>query len=166
VAPRSGALGAGSAFRNPLPGGRLSGYSADTGLDIAGFKLPVHAIGAGVVEYAEAGHSRWTSRRDAPYTVRVRLDAPIPWGSDHTITHVYYGHLSALEQVIHEGESPPWHVEAGQKLGTSGWANGSPHLHLGLLLDGHVRQESWAFILDEAEVRQALGGLHNGTKLP
>jgi murein DD-endopeptidase MepM/ murein hydrolase activator NlpD len=163
VGDRSGRLEVG--LRSPLPGGRLSGYSADTGLDIAGFKLPVHAIAAGVIEYAEAGHTRWTSRRDAPYTVRLRLDEPIPWG-EHRITHAYYGHLSALAQVVHEGESPPWHVEAGQKLGVSGWANGSPHLHLGLILDGHVAQDSWVFLLDEAEVRQALGGMRNGNRLP
>lgn len=160
----SGKLPAG--LFSPMPGGLLAGYSADTGLDVAGFRLPVHAIAAGTIDYAEAGHTRWTSKNDSPYTVRIRLDEPITWKQGHVITHAYYGHLSALEVRVSEGQTPPVHVEGGQRLGVSGWANGSPHLHLGLLLDGHVEQESWAFILDESEVRAALGAGANGRRLP
>jgi murein DD-endopeptidase MepM/ murein hydrolase activator NlpD len=148
-----------------MPGGLLSGYRADTGLDIAGFRMPVHAIAAGTLDYAEAGHTRWTSKSDSPFTLRLRLDTPIPWG-DKKITHAYYGHLSALVAEVREGQTPAVHVEAGQVLGTSGWANGSPHLHLGLILDDHVDQDRWEFLLDESEVRAALQTGPNGRRLP
>jgi hypothetical protein len=40
-----------------------------------------------------------------------------------------------------------------------------PHLHLGLLLDGNVEQDSWHFLLREAEVRRVLGGYRHGEVL-
>ncbi len=163
-APPSSALPSG--LFNPLPGGQLAGYWADTGLDIAANQQPVYAVAASVVEYAEAGHTRWVGRGDSRFTVRLRFDTPIPWQGGHVITHAYYGHLSSLELTVPEGQQPPTHVEAGQKLGVSGRANGSPHLHLGLLLDGQVHQDSWDFILHEADVRAALGAGPTGKRLP
>ena len=148
-----------------MPGGLLSGYSADTGLDISGFRMPVYAIAAGTLDYAERGHTRWTSKNDSPYTLRLRLEEPIPWRG-RRITHAYYGHLSALKIEVREGQRPEIRVEAGQQLGTSGWANGSPHLHLGLLLEDQVEQDRWEFILDEAEVRAVLQVGANGRRLP
>jgi murein DD-endopeptidase MepM/ murein hydrolase activator NlpD len=155
-----------SRLRDPMPGGVLVGYAGDTGLDIGGVRLPVYAIAAGTVDYAEWGHTRWTGPRDTAYCVRITLDAPIPWRSHH-ITHVYYAHMSALEFTQPEVTAPPArrHVAAGSPLGTSGIANGLWHLHLGLLLDGHVEQDDWKYILDEAEVRAALGGYRNGQRL-
>lgn len=148
---------------NPLPGGFVAGYAADTGLDIAGFLLPVRSLASGTVEYAERGHTRWRGRGDSPFSVRVRLDAPLPWRG-RRVTHVYYGHLSALAVTKAEGAPGELHVEAGARLGTSGFANGSPHLHLGLLLDDDTSQSDGTF-LGEADIRELLGGLRTGVRL-
>jgi len=149
-----------------MPGGVLGGYSGDTGLDIGGSRLPVYAIAAGTLDYAEWGHTRWVGPRDTAYCARITLDAPIAWHG-HQITHVYYAHMSGLEVTQPERTPAPErrHVAAGERLGTSGIANGSWHLHLGLLLDGHVEQDDWDYILREDEVRTALGGYKNGQRL-
>lgn len=157
-----------SGLANPMPGAYVAGYPVDTGLDLAGMKLPVHAIAAGAVDYAERGHSAWTSPRDSPYAVRIELDDPIPHRG-RLVTHVWYAHLAdvAFEQA--EGASPRRRVEAGERLGVSGVANGSWHLHLGLLLDGDVSQ-AWGTFLPENEVREVLGApgapLRPGARLP
>jgi murein DD-endopeptidase MepM/ murein hydrolase activator NlpD len=151
-------------FRDPMPGGVLGGYAGDTGLDVGGKQLPVYAIAAGTVDYAEWGHTRWTGARDTAFCVRIALDEPVPWRG-HRITHVYYAHMSALDFTQPEGALPHRHVVAGDRLGTSGVANGSWHLHLGLLLDGHVEQDDWEYILREQEVRAVLGGYRNGERL-
>ncbi len=160
--PRSLALPNG--LHNPMPGGTLAGYAADTGLDIAGSPRPVFAIAAGTLDYAEAGHTLWTGRHDTPFTIRFALDQPIRFG-DRTVTHVYYGHLSKLAHVQHEGDAARRHVEAGEYLGMSGVARGSPHLHIGLLLDGDVSQD-WGTFLSADDVRRILGGFPNKTRLP
>ncbi len=153
-------------LRSPLPGGRFSGYAGDTGLDIGGDHLPVHAVGAGTVDYAERGHTRWTRGRDTPFSVRIALDAPIAWGN-RRVTHVWYTHLAelAFEQAEGTPRAEHRHVEAGERLGVSGIGNGVPHLHLGLLLDGRVDQDDWTYILREHEVRKVLGDYANGTSL-
>jgi murein DD-endopeptidase MepM/ murein hydrolase activator NlpD len=157
-----------SGLHSPMPGGYVAGYPVDTGLDIAGMSMPVYAIAAGTLDYAEAGHSAWTSPRDSPYSVRIELDEPIAFGG-RRITHVWYAHLSALDVTQREGELPRRRVAAGERLGTSGVANGSWHLHLGLLLDGDVSQ-GWGTFLREEEVRVVLGGdrspLRAGSRLP
>ena len=153
------------ALRSPMPGGYMGGYYGDTGLDIAGRFLPVYAIADGVLEYSEHGHTLWTGKGDTAYSIRIRLDAPIAVGA-HRITHAYYTHLSAL--VTEQPESSPTkkHVVAGERIATSGIANGVPHLHLGLLLDDQVEQDSWTFILREDAIRKVLGGYRNGELLP
>jgi murein DD-endopeptidase MepM/ murein hydrolase activator NlpD len=151
-------------FRDPMPGGVLGGYAGDTGLDIGGSRLPVYAIAAGTVDYAEWGHTRWTGPKDTAFCVRVTLDEPVPFHG-HKITHVYYAHLSEVEVAQAEGGPQHRHVAAGERLGTSGIANGSWHLHLGLLLDGQVEQDDWTYILREDEVRAVLGGYKNGQRL-
>ncbi len=98
--------------------------------------------------------------------MRVKLDAPIPWKKGHHVTHVYYTHLSALASVLPEGAAMPRRVAAGERIGTSGIGNGVPHLHVGLLLDGNVEQDSWDTLLREDEVRAVLGGYRNGEVLP
>jgi murein DD-endopeptidase MepM/ murein hydrolase activator NlpD len=153
-----------TSFADPMPGGVLGGYAGDTGLDIGGRTLPVFAIAPGTIEYAEWGHTRWIGPKDTAYCVRLALDVPVPYRG-HRITHVYYAHMSGLEFVQPEGARDRRHVAASDRLGTSGIANGSWHLHLGLLLDGHVEQDDWDYILREDEVRTVLGGYRNGQKL-
>jgi len=154
-----------SGFHNPMPGGVFAGYRADTGLDIAGNPRPVYAIQSGTLDYSEPGHTLWTGPKDTANCVRFKLDAPIPWKGGRLITHVYYAHLSRLEYSQAEGASKRQRIEAGERLGVSGIANHSPHLHIGLLLDGEVEQY-WGTFLLEDEIRQVLGGYRNGTRLP
>lgn len=149
---------------NPMPGGFLAGYAIDTGLDIAGLKQPVFAIASGTLDYAEAGHTRWTGRSDSPFAVRLALDEPIPFRG-RKVTHAWYAHLTSVETPQAEGASERVRVEGGQRLGVSGMARGSPHLHLGLLLDGDTSQD-WGSYLLEDEVRVVLGRLPNKTRLP
>jgi murein DD-endopeptidase MepM/ murein hydrolase activator NlpD len=153
-----------------MPGGFLGGWNGDTGLDIAGHRLAVYAIAAGTLDYSEWGHTLWTHGRDTPFSVRLALDKPIPWSKDGehkaSITHVYYTHLSSVETEQAEGSPTRKHVEAGEKIAVSGIGNGVPHLHLGLLLDNQVEQDSWTFILREGDIRKVLGNYRNGELLP
>ena len=153
-----------SGLFNPMPGGVISGYRADTGLDVMGIKMPVYAIASGWIDYAETGHTLWTGPRDTANCVRIELDEPIVH-RDRRITHIYYAHLSKLEHIQPEGQSPRMRVEAGDLLGTSGVANGSWHLHLGFLLDGEVEQ-TWGTFLYDDEIRKVMGGYRNGNRLP
>ncbi len=142
----------------------MAGYQADTGLDIAGSPRPVYALAAGTLDYSEPGHTLWTGPADTANCVRFELDVPIPYG-EHRITHVYYAHLSRLETLQHEGEAPRRHVEGGELLGWSGVARHSPHLHIGLLLDGEVEQY-WGTFLRADAIRGVLGKYRNGDRLP
>ena len=160
--PRSRPLRNG--FFNPMPGGVMAGYQADTGLDIAGSPRPVFALASGTLDYSEPGHTLWTGASDTASCVRFELDAPIPW-KGRQITHVYYAHLSKLAHLQPEGTTPRRHVEAGELLGSSGVANHSPHLHIGLLLDGEVEQYRGTFLLAD-EIRKVIGGYRNGDVLP
>jgi murein DD-endopeptidase MepM/ murein hydrolase activator NlpD len=152
-------------LRSPLPGGILAGYDGDTGLDIGGTSLPVHAIAAGTLDYSERGHTRWVGRSDTAFSVRLALDVPIALGG-RRVTHVYYTHMASLVHAKAEGSAGVVRVAAGERLGVSGRANGVPHLHLGLLCDGHVDQASWEHIAREHEIRRLLGGYKNGERLP
>jgi murein DD-endopeptidase MepM/ murein hydrolase activator NlpD len=149
---------------NPMPGGLLAGYRADTGLDIAGAPQPIYALASGTLDYSEAGHTLWTGRGDTANCVRFALDHPIAF-KGRSITHVYYAHLSKLAVALHEGDAPRVHVEGGDYLGESGRANGSPHLHIGLLLDNEVEQ-TWGTFLLESEIREVMGGLGSKARLP
>jgi hypothetical protein len=160
--PRSARLPSG--FWNPMPGGVMAGYQADTGLDIAGTPRPVYALAPGTLDYSEPGHTLWTGPSDTANCVRFELDEPIPW-KGHLVTHVYYAHLSKLETLQHEGAEVRRHVEGGELLGMSGVARHSPHLHIGLLLDGEVEQRYWGTFLLADEVRKVLGGYRNGDRL-
>jgi murein DD-endopeptidase MepM/ murein hydrolase activator NlpD len=146
-----------------MPGGVMAGYQADTGLDIAGSPRPVYALAAGTLDYSEPGHTLWTGPSDTANCVRFELDEPIPY-KGRLITHVYYAHLSKLETIQHEGDPQRRHVEGGELLGVSGVARHSPHLHIGLLLDGEVAQYWGTFLLAD-EIRRVLGGYRNGDRL-
>lgn len=139
---------------DPLPGGYLAGYALDTGLDIASMPVDVFAVAAGRIVYAEKGHTAWNSARDSPYAVLVALEDPIAH-DDRLVTHVWYAHLESVVREVARGDDAV-HVEAGALLGTSGRANGSYHLHLGMLLDGDTSQRYRRGFLDEAEVREVL----------
>lgn len=154
-----------TALHSPMPGGFMGGWQGDTGVDISGNFLPVYAIAAGTLEYSEWGHTRWRTAPDTPFSVRLRLDAPIGVGT-HKVTHVYYTHLSAVVTNQPESSLVKKHVAAGELIATSGIGNHVPHLHLGLLLDDQVEQDSWEFILREDAVRQVMGGYRNGERLP
>jgi len=147
-----------------MPEGVLAGYRADTGLDVMGIKKPVYAIASGWVDYAEAGHTVWTGPRDTPYCVRIELETPIVVG-ERKVTHVYYAHLSELVMEQAEGAARRVRIEGGERIGTSGVANGSWHLHLGFLLDGEVRQV-WGSYLFEDEIREVMGKYRKGSRLP
>ena len=154
-----------SGLASPMPGGYLAGYPVDTGLDLAGIKKPVFAIASGWVEYAEEGHTAWNAPRDSKYAIRIRLDDPIRLADGRKVTHVWYAHLHAMafEQPEDGGVlsgHPRKHrrVEKGEFLGISGVANGSWHLHLGMLLDGQTSQR-WGTYLLEDEVRGVLAGV-------
>jgi hypothetical protein len=153
---------------SPMPRGNVGGWSGDTGVDIAGDHLEVFAIAAGTLDYSEWGHTRWTSGKDTAFSVRLALDEPIAWGEkgERRITHVYYTHLSKVETNQPEGSETKRHVVTGERIGISGIGNGTPHLHLGLLLDNQVEQDSWTYILREHEVRKVFGGYKNGARLP
>lgn len=165
---KSPALRSGN-LNSPMPGGYLGGWDGDTGLDIAGNHLDVYALAAGTLDYSEWGHTLWKSGKDTPYSVRLALDTPIDFesrGTKQKITHVYYTHLSKVETTQPEGSKTRKHVEAGEKIAVSGIGNGVPHLHLGLLLDGQVEQDSWTYILREGEIRKVMGNYKNGELLP
>ena len=152
-----------------MPGGYLGGWDGDTGLDIAGNHLAVYALAAGTLDYSEWGHTLWKTKPDTPYSVRLALDAPIEFtarGTARKITHVYYTHISHVETTQAEGATPRKHVEAGEKIATSGIGNGVAHLHLGLLLDGEVEQDSWTYILRESEIRKVMGNYKSSELLP
>ena len=158
------------ALASPMPRGNLGGWGGDTGLDIAGDHLEVFAIAAGTLDYSEWGHTRWTTGKDTAFSVRLALDEPIVWdasdGAKRRITHVYYTHLSKVDTLQAQSSEARKHVVTGERIGISGVGNGTPHLHLGLLLDNQVEQDSWTYILREHEVRKVLGGYKNGARLP
>jgi murein DD-endopeptidase MepM/ murein hydrolase activator NlpD len=160
--PRSEALSCG--LSNPMPGGFMAGYRADTGLDIAGMSLPVFAIADGVVEYAEAGHTLWTGPGDTDLAIRIRLDQPIAFG-ERKVTHAWYAHMGELAFEQPQTAKQRRHVKAGDYLGTNGRANGMWHLHLGLLLNGDTSQ-GWGSFLLEDEVRAVLCGMRAKQRLP
>ena len=156
---------AATSCESPMPGGFLGGWNGDTGLDIAGNRLDVFAIAAGTLDYSEWGHTLWTRGRDTPYSVRLALDEPIPWG-EHRVTHVYYTHLSKVETQQAEGAATRKHVEAGERIGVSGIGNGVPTSTSVSSSTDQVEQDSWTFILREGDVRKVMGNYRNGELLP
>ncbi len=152
-----------------MPGGFVGGYPGDTGLDIAGFHQPVYALAAGTLVYSEAGHTRWARDDSAvllllDHPIEVRRHPSIDAAPRRWVTHVWYAHLSRLRFLQPSGAAHPVVVRGGELLGISGIANGSPHLHLGLILDGGTEQLWGSYLLDD-ECRLLLGGLRRGQRL-
>jgi hypothetical protein len=81
------------ATRNAMPAGVLSGWAGDTGLDIAGSHVPVFAIAAGTLDYAESGYTRWTAAKDNAFSVRLRLGDPFPRDSTVRTTCICIMHV-------------------------------------------------------------------------
>src|SRR5579862_6571497 len=67
--PRSERLGSG--LFDPMPGGVLAGYRADTGLDIASSPRSVFAVAAGRLDYSELGHTLWVGKGDTQGAIRI-----------------------------------------------------------------------------------------------
>lgn len=148
----------------PVVEGVFAGYVGDTGLDLLADKKGVVAVADGVLEYAEHGHTRWTSPPDTPNSARIRLDVPLVTKKCR-VTHVYYTHMSELSVHQPADDAAPQRIGRGDRIGLTGIGNRVPHLHLGLICEGRVAQETWDDILREDEVRAALGGYLNGARL-
>jgi tape measure domain-containing protein len=163
-----------SGLINPVVGTTSSnggGYDADTGLDIItkeGSKI-IAAL-AGKLIYAERGHVAQMGQDSSPATpgkqdqhsVLVELDKPFEY-SGKLIRYMYYTHLRALEKSIaNKGQDAglPQRIEAGQLLGESGVANGTPHLHVGAVGD---RQQS--IFLNQSQLKELLYGSGGGLNL-
>jgi hypothetical protein len=127
--------------------------------------MAVYAIAAGTLDYSERGHTVWRGPKDTDFCIRIELDQPIPFRG-RKITHLYYAHLSSVQNLQAEGAVERRHVNAGELLGISGVANGVYHLHLGLILDGRVDQDYYVDIVREWDVRTLLGGYRKGDRLP
>jgi len=108
-----------SGFVNPCPGGKLSPYAADDGLDIhAPRGTPVYAAKDGVIVYNDpSGHSCWEGPGNDAGAIRIRH-------ADGTET--WYAHLSGRNEDLKPGMT----VKAGQMIGNVGTANNVPHLHM------------------------------------
>jgi len=117
VSPTGG--GSTSGFVNPCPGGKLSPYKGDDGLDIhAPRGTQVLAAKDGVVVYNDpSGHSAWEGTGNDTGAIRIRH-------SDGTET--WYAHLSGRNENL----KPGMFVKAGTPIGQVGTANNVPHLHM------------------------------------
>lgn len=111
-----------SGFVNPCPGGKLSPYKGDDGLDIhAPRGTPVSAAKDGVVVYNDpSGHtSAWEGPGNDTGAIRIRhADG----------TEAWYAHLSGRDESLKPGMA----VKAGQVIGKVGVANNVPHLHMSI----------------------------------
>ena len=95
---------------------------------------PVIAAGSGKIIYSEIGHVIQQGPQDTKFTVLIELDTPVVY-EGKTVRYVYNTHLSNVNYKVKEGDGQNIHVDAGEVIGTSGIANGSPHLHFGLIID-------------------------------
>jgi rare lipoprotein A (peptidoglycan hydrolase) len=113
------------------------GYAADTGLDILGREgSDVVATLPGRIVYAEKGHSAQAGQSSSSrgysdqHSVLVELDRPFTFKGKQ-IRFVWYSHLQGLDPAI-AGKNG-MRINAGQRLGAMGIANGVSHLHQGFL---------------------------------
>jgi hypothetical protein len=135
----TGSVGGG--LTNPVPSINIhankGGYAADTGLDILGREgSDVVATLPGRIVYAEKGHSAQAVQSSSSrgyrdqHSVLVELDQPFTFKGKQ-IRFVWYSHLQGLDPAI-AGKNG-MRINAGQRLGAMGIANGVSHLHQGFL---------------------------------
>lgn len=148
-------------FVNPVPGVNLAsnkgGYASDTGLDIHGPEgSDVVAALPGRIVYAERGHSAQMGQSSSSrgyrdqHSVLVQLDQPLMVNGKQ-INFAWYSHLQALDPAV-AGRNGA-RIQAGQRLGAMGIANGVSHLHIGLVGD----REQKVF-LNHREIKQLFSG--------
>ncbi|MCL2090704.1 MAG: peptidase inhibitor family I36 protein [Micrococcales bacterium] len=106
------------------------GYADDSGLDIqAPVGTPVYAVADATINYAEYGHTSWTTPPDTPYSIGMTLDRPVTVNGVE-YRYVFHTHLSRLAINKKDGSSTVVRVKKGQLLGYSGIGNKMPHLHI------------------------------------
>ena len=108
-----GGPGEGTHSYGALPNNWQSDHAVDIGLP---FGSPLYAIDAGVIVRVGGDPTDFSGRFGGAQLTVVSADDAY-----------YYAHLSGL--VVREGER----VALGQLIGFSGAANGTDHLHLGVL---------------------------------
>ena len=151
---------------NPLPSGEIAGYPEDTGLDILSDHKPAYAVAAGTLVYSEHGHTSWTSGNDTPNSVLMKLDQPIKLKTGHSVTHIYYTHLSQLAYSQTPISKEQRKILGGEPLGITGLGNNVAHLHIGFLLDNVTAQVDDGTFLTYTDIRSMLGPYKQGDKLP
>lgn len=111
-------------------------YVGDPGADIAvPLGTPIVAVGSGIIQYAEWGHTPWKGRyatvapynqypNDTAFSARLQLDTPIIWNGE-AYPEVFYTHL--LDVVSY---APGVRVNEGDLIGHSGLGRHNSHLHI------------------------------------
>ncbi|MCL2423530.1 MAG: peptidase inhibitor family I36 protein [Micrococcales bacterium] len=106
------------------------GNAGDSGLDISAPKgTPVYAVADATINYAEYGHTPWTTPPDTPYSIGMTLDTPVVVNGVE-YRYVFYTHLSSLDINKKDGSSTVVRVKKGQLIGRSGLGRAVPHLHI------------------------------------
>lgn len=133
----------------PIAHGKEAGYIGDTGLDIAAPKGTVcYAAASGTIIYSEYGHTAWQNPPDTPYSILIKLDAPITLDG-RTANYIWYTHLSELKYNISEGSRDNIHVNAGDIIGKSGIGNNNAHLHFGVIINRAQNNPNDYFSIDQ-----------------
>jgi len=112
----------------------MAGYQADTALISQAARRPVYAIAAGTSITPTWPHA-WTGPSDTANCVRFELDTPSTTKAERSPCLLRFTLQAGL--ISSAGGRPSEGTSRRQLLGVSG-SQHSPHLHIGLLLDGDV----------------------------